>query len=148
VIILQERFKLIIKKFFAKRYYSVLTEARQILETANSSLNSAVRYHEVTKYLVEAFTKIFGGLPYAFYILNKDKYHLVHYDNINNRDLLSLDIKSSYFNNLPANALLVENFKDSALPGSIIEKLSAADLISLLPFRGHTQIFAFCFFIN
>lgn len=143
VITLQERFKLIIKKFSAKRYYSILTEARQILETANSSLNSAVRYHEVTKYLVEAFTKIFGGLPYAFYLLNKDKYHLVHYDNIYDRDLLSLDIKSSYFSSLPANALVVENFKDSALPGSIIEKLSAADLISLLPFRGHTQIFAF-----
>ncbi len=133
----------IIRKFLLRKSYLLTTRAQRILEKLNNDLNKATRYDEVTKDLFETFKQLFGDIPHIFYILEDDKYYPEHCFNVNDSELIAFDLKSEYLEGVDLNELIVKGFKNTALPSEFVERAKAADLTTILPFRGHTHIFAF-----
>ncbi len=131
-----------LERILFKKYIFIQTETRRILENLNDDLNSAVRYHEITRLLFEAFHAIFRDTPYAFYILENTRYYLSHYENIDstieltpafNKELMSgTDVSNGDI------ACGERPFSDEE-----IGVLQQAGLRRLLPFYGHNFIFAF-----
>jgi sigma-B regulation protein RsbU (phosphoserine phosphatase) len=142
-ILFEDRLRPVILKVARKQYYLVSTQSQQDLETLNTNLNSARRFHEVTVTLFDSFDKLFPRMPFAFYIYEDNKYLLYHHQNISDNEILALDIKPEYFSTVSINSLLIESFSGSGFPESIINKYRQSGLTSVLPFRGHNQIFAF-----
>jgi len=142
-ILFENTLRPIILKLARKQYYLTITQSQHELETLNSKLNTARRFHEVTTTLFDSFDRLFSGLPFAFYIYEDNKYLLYHHQNISDNELLALDIKPDYFNTAAIDRLLFESFSGLKFPSNITEKLHNSGLTSILPFRGHNQIFAF-----
>ncbi len=142
LILFNDGLKLFIRKITSKRYYGIITSAKKTLENLNHNLNRAVRYHNVTKLLIDAFKSLFADLPHAFYILENDKYYLTHHLHINNSEIILSDFDQSALRNVEENRLSYR-LDQLHLVAKKKQLYQSERLTTLLPFRGHNQIFAF-----
>lgn len=133
----------VLKKLFLRRTYLLATRAQRLLEKLNSDLNKATHFDEVTDLLFKTFDHLFLEQSYIFYILEDDKYYPAHYHNVFDEELLAFDLKGEYLSGLPLNLLFVSQLNKTNLPREFINQAKRADLVHLLPFQGHNQIFAF-----
>ena len=131
-----------LKKLFLRRSYLLATKAQRLLEKLNSDLNKATHFDEVTGLLFKTFDALFLEQPYIFYILEDDKYYPAHYHNVFDEELLAFDLKSEYLAGISLNSLFVSQLSKTKLPSEFIEQAKRAELVHLLPFQGHNQIFA------
>lgn len=143
LLLFQQQILTYLRKILLRRSYLWATRAQRILEKLNNGLNRATRYDEVIKDLYQTFDQLFEGLAYAFYILEDDKYFLAHYSNINDADLIAFDLKAEYLSDVGLEELLIKNLKRTHLPHEFIRRAHQEGMVTLLPFRGHNQIFAF-----
>lgn len=134
----------LINQLISKEYYFKLNQTQKALNDLNDKLNSAIRYHELSRALSETFNIIFYQIPHAFYVLENNKYYLLHYNYIEkDNDILVTDLRQEFFNGIPDDTLVLSGFKETNLPDTIKGQLIESGLVSLLPFPGHNQIFAF-----
>ncbi len=131
-----------LKKIFFRRSYLLANKAQRLLEKLNSDLNKATHFDEVTDLLFKTFDALFLEQPYIFYILEDDKYYPAHYHNVFDEELLAFDLKSEYLAGISLNSLFVPQLSKTKLPSEYIEQAKRAELVHLLPFQGHNQIFA------
>ncbi len=143
LLLFQERLFNYLRKILLPRSYLWATKSVRILEQLNNNLNRATHYEEVIKDLYQSFDLLFEDLPYAFYILEDDKYFLAHYVRIDDSELIAFDLKAEYLSGIDLNELLIDNLNRTQLPNEFIRLAHKSDLVSMLPFRGHNQIFAF-----
>jgi len=143
LLLFQERLFNDLRKILLPRSYLWATKAVRILEQLNNDLNRATHYEEVIKDLYQSFDLLFEDLPYAFYILEDDKYFLAHYVRIDDPEFIAFDLKAEHLSGIDLNELLIDNLGRTQLPNEFIQLAHKSDLVSMLPFRGHNQIFAF-----
>jgi len=133
----------LINQFISKEYYFKLDQTQKALNELNDKLNSAIRYHELTKALSETFNTIFYLIPHAFYVLENNKYYLLHYNYIEkDSDILVTDLRQDFFSKVPDDTLVLWGYQETNLPETITKQLKEAKLVSILPFPGHSHIFA------
>ena len=136
-------FRLIIRRLINREYHFRISTTQAALETLNIKLNHAIRYHEVTKLLAETFTTIFEDNPHAFYILENDKYYLVHYAFLDeHKSLIKSDFKYDIIKNIPIETLKIPDLSQTSISAQIQKELLDSGLNTIFPFRGHSQIFA------
>ncbi len=143
LLLFQEKLFTYLRKILLPRSYLWATKSVRILEQLNNNLNRATHYEEVIKDLYQSFDLLFEDLPYAFYILEDDKYFLAHHARIDDAELIAFDLKAEYLSGIDLNELLIDNLSRTQLPNDFIQLAHKSDLVSMLPFRGHNQIFAF-----
>ncbi len=133
----------LLQRLFLRKSYLLRTRARQILEKLNNDLNRALRFEEVSDLIFAAFDQLFSNQPFIFYILEDDKYYPAHAHGISDEELLAFDLKTEYLNGVSLTTLLVGDLKKTRLPQEFVHRAQSNGLHTLLPFRGHNQIFAF-----
>ncbi len=143
LLIFHQQLIALLHRFLLPKTHLLRTRAIRILEKLNNDLNRALEFNEVTELLFNAFDQLFPNIPFIFYILEDDKYYPAHSKNIFDEELLAFDLKAEYLKELPLTTLIDEKFKKAHFPQEFVQKALTNELSSILPFRGHNQIFAF-----
>jgi len=143
VILFKEPVRSLLKKIIGRQANRTLDQ----LETMNSELNKAIRYKEVTRILFNSFQTLFAGLPYAFYIVENDKFSIEDLQLVNDDELSNLDIDSKDINVI-YNSKEQIHIKETKLPKKIKKKMLAAGLNTLFLFPGRVKLFAFLLIDN
>ncbi len=143
LLLFQPQLIALLHRLLLRKTYLLRTQALRVLEKLNNELNRASQFNEVTNLLFTAFDQLFYEIPYIFYILEDDKYYPAHSKNVFDEELLAFDLKAEYLKDLPLTTLIDEHFKRANFPHEFVQKALANGLRSILPFRGHNQIFAF-----
>ena len=132
--------------YIIRDYFLNISEAEKSLETLNDNLNRSVRFHEITKIISETFDLILENIPYAFYILENNRYYLTHYRNLDDHsEILLTNLKSDNIKSISRDITVFNNLGNLDFDKSILNHFINAGLISIFPFWGHEQIFALLF---
>ena len=141
-----ERLSSFVKTYLLKDIFVNLSETQRTLENLNDNLNRVIRYHEITKIISETFDIILENTPYAFYIMENNRYYLVHYRNLDdNSEILLTNLKSENFENLTRDEIVYSNLESIGMEKLVVTKFLDAGLNSAFPFWGHDHIFAWLF---
>ena len=133
-------------KYIRKNYQLNISEAQKSLEQLNDNLNRAIRYHEITKIISETFDIVLKNTPYAFYIMENNRYYLIHYRHLDdNSEILLTNLKIENFNSLAGDRMVYPDIAELGLDDPLLHQLKNAGLNAVFPFRGHDQIFALLF---
>ncbi len=140
------RISLFLTKHLVKNYFVTISEAEKSLEKLNDNLNRSVRYHKITKIISETFDIILENIPYAFYILENNRFYLTHYRNLDNQiEILRTNLKSECFKTITREKMIYNDIPNLDMDKSIINLFLNAGLNSVFPFWGHEEIFALLF---
>ena len=141
-----ERLSSFVKTYLLKDIFVNLSETQRTLENLNDNLNRVIRYHEITKIISETFDIILENTPYAFYIMENNRYYLVHYRNLDdNSEILLTNLKSENFEKLTRDEIVYSNLESIGMEKLVVTKFLDAGLNSAFPFWGHDHIFAWLF---
>lgn len=133
-------------KYFKKSFFDNISEAQEALEKLNDSLNRAIRYHEITKLIAETFDIILKNTPYAYFIMENNRYYLAHYRHLEDDcELLVMNLKTESFTSLTENNMIYPEISKLGLDHHIESLFKEAGLTTIFPFWGHDQVFALLF---
>ena len=141
-----DRISLFLTKHLIKNYFIIISEAEKSLEKLNDNLNRSVRYHEITKIISETFDIILENIPYAFYILENNRFYLTHYGNLDSQsEILRTNLKSECFKIISREKMVYNDIAKLNMDKTIVSLFINAGLNSIFPFWGHEEIFALLF---
>ncbi|MEJ2543166.1 MAG: hypothetical protein P8Y99_03785, partial [Calditrichaceae bacterium] len=123
-----------------------ISEAERSLEILNDNLNRSVHYYEITKLISETFDSVLEYIPYAFYILENNRFYLLHYRNVDEQsEILLTNLKNENFKSLSRDTFVLNELEKLNFDHAFLNHFKEAGLVSVFPFWGHEQIFALLF---
>ncbi|HEM49345.1 MAG TPA: GAF domain-containing protein, partial [Caldithrix sp.] len=134
------------KKYVIRDYFLNISEAEKSLEVLNDNLNRSVRYHEITKLISETFDTVLKNIPYAYYILENNRFYLTHYKNVDaHSEILLTNLKSENFKSFSRETFVFRDLTKLDFDETTLNLFINGGLVSVFPFWGHEQIFALLF---
>ncbi|MBN2426330.1 MAG: SpoIIE family protein phosphatase [Calditrichaceae bacterium] len=143
ILVLHDQISAFIRKLISYRYYTKVKDAALLLDQLNTSLNNAVRYHDVTRQLFNSFDSLLSETPYAFFIMENNKYYLAHYADVRDEELTLLNFNNDAIVKGALENELMINAEKCLQDKAIVKIFNRHNLDIVYPFLGHTQPIAF-----
>ena len=138
----QKPVRRLIRKLLHSKRYKRLNDAIQILQDLNSYLNQTIRYSEVRQALLAAFDRLFRDRPWAYYILQNDKYYLVKFSDKEPPYDFPEEISLLPFQKKQTDELTRDLHRDSLIDKPVRDRFLKQNMHTLFLFPGHNRIAA------